>query len=299
MSQRFLVHRELKLHGPQKEDKMSIRFYLLLAFLIAFSTRIAFGRTIIVDKSGLGSYTSIQAGINAALAGDTVKVYPGVYNEQVSITANIVVQGSGYEYTQIVSNGYPAVGMSSGKMMWFAISSNTGDGVLVSGGIISNCVVWNCATYGIAVVPGSSPIIENDDIVNNNNYGIYVASGSATVINTIVKGSYGSTEVSNVSGSANILYSLYYNLLGVSGTGNINLLDSDPLFVSDTDLQLQAASPCIDTGKPDIYDPDGTRSDMGYYGGPDAPVFPVVTNLRIYLNTDGTVNVQATAQSRY
>jgi hypothetical protein len=39
---------------------------------------------------------------------------------------------------------------------------------------------------------------------------------------------------------------------------------------------------------------------MGYYGGPDAPIAPVVTELRISINpTNGTVNVQATAQSTY
>ncbi len=278
---------------------MSIRFALFAAYALALSAEMASARTIIVDQSGLGQYTTIQAGIDAAAAGDTVKVYPGVYHEQVSVTINIVVQGSGYERTQIVPDAYPAVSIGTGKMMWFAISSNTGYGVIMSGGILTNCVVWNCPSYGVAVVSGSSPIIENDDIVDNNNCGIYVSSGYATVINTIVVGSLDPAESRNISGNTSILYSLYYNVLGVNGTGDINLLDSDPEFVSSTDFRLQTGSPCIDAGKPDIYDPDGSRSDMGYYGGPDAPVFPVVTNLRLYLNSDGSVSVQATAESRY
>ncbi len=37
---------------------------------------------------------------------------------------------------------------------------------------------------------------------------------------------------------------------------------------SDDDLHLQATSPCIDAGDPAFSDPDGSRSDMGAYGGP-------------------------------
>jgi len=37
---------------------------------------------------------------------------------------------------------------------------------------------------------------------------------------------------------------------------------------SDDDLHLEQGSPCIDQGDPDLQDPDGSRSDMGAYGGP-------------------------------
>ncbi len=56
---------------------------------------------------------------------------------------------------------------------------------------------------------------------------------------------------------------------------------ADPLFVAysaagpaiDDDLHLAAGSPCIDAGYDDegFNDPDGTRADMGAYGGPLAP----------------------------
>jgi hypothetical protein len=48
-------------------------------------------------------------------------------------------------------------------------------------------------------------------------------------------------------------------------TGNISL---DPMFVDpDSDFHLQKYSPCIDAGDPDVLDKDGTRSDIGAYGG--------------------------------
>jgi predicted outer membrane repeat protein len=56
---------------------------------------------------------------------------------------------------------------------------------------------------------------------------------------------------------------------GQQGNGN---LAEDPEFAdpSSGDYQLSASSPCIDAGDPapEFNDPDGSRNDMGAYGGP-------------------------------
>jgi hypothetical protein len=49
-------------------------------------------------------------------------------------------------------------------------------------------------------------------------------------------------------------------------TGNISARDA--MFVGNGDYHLQAFSPLIDAGPPDILDVDGSRSDIGIYGGP-------------------------------
>ena len=52
-------------------------------------------------------------------------------------------------------------------------------------------------------------------------------------------------------------------------------LFEDPLMVLEVgnlDFHLQETSPCIDSGDPYLLDPDGSRSDMGMYGGPGAGV---------------------------
>jgi len=49
--------------------------------------------------------------------------------------------------------------------------------------------------------------------------------------------------------------------------GNVSI---DPMFADTTEYTLAPGSPLIDAGDPAILDPDGSRSDMGAHGGPDA-----------------------------
>jgi hypothetical protein len=48
---------------------------------------------------------------------------------------------------------------------------------------------------------------------------------------------------------------------------------TDPMFMDTLDYYLQAYSPAIDAGDPEIFDPDGSRSDMGAYGGQYGEVY--------------------------
>jgi hypothetical protein len=78
-------------------------------------------------------------------------------------------------------------------------------------------------------------------------------------------------------------YNLYWgnNLNVKAGTLNTHEIEADPMFVKDTipsglmnfDFHLQKYSPAIDSGDPSILDRDGTRSDMGYLGGPGGETY--------------------------
>jgi hypothetical protein len=107
----------------------------------------------------------------------------------------------------------------------------------------------------------------------------------------------------NIGGSTDVTYSCISG--GYAGTGNIN---ADPLFVNPSSGNgtayngliaswwLQDTSPCIDAGNPDpvFNDPDGTRNDMGAYGGPNSMVptgysdeeviTPISSSISVYPN---------------
>ncbi len=79
----------------------------------------------------------------------------------------------------------------------------------------------------------------------------------------------------NIIGSQNAVYGggsdvKYNNFWKVSSyPSDSTNISADPMFVNDTsDFHLQMYSPLIDAGDPTILDEDGSRSDIGLYGGP-------------------------------
>lgn len=137
--------------------------------------------------------------------------------------------------------------------------------------LIQNCIFYNneAVVYGGAVLSDRS----SNKIINNTffrNYCINYGGGIVLVdpVNEEIQNnifydnhSYlGDPRIEIVSGdSSNVVEQ--YNFLAF---GNMN-----PLFISATDLHLQANSPCIDAGNPDpqYNDVNGTRNDQGAYGG--------------------------------
>jgi predicted outer membrane repeat protein len=103
--------------------------------------------------------------------------------------------------------------------------------------VITNCIFWSNLPEEIMIRPGNQPSYE----------------GTVTI------------SFSNIQGG----------LPGVSALNPADIFwlegnsDDDPFFTEDFHLQIN--SPCIDAGNPDpeYNDPDGSRNDMGAYGGPN------------------------------
>ncbi len=100
--------------------------------------------------------------------------------------------------------------------------------------------------------------------------------GSAEVSNSIISGHSGGTFiVAEEDGTIEFSWSDLWDNDGafvdtVDPVGDDGNIAVDPEFVDpgDDDFNLEAGSPCEDAGDPGISDVNGTRADMGAYGGP-------------------------------
>ncbi len=272
------------------------KFTLFFTVFMLFFTA-SFATIRIVDINGGGQYTTIQAGINAASNNDTVLVWPGTYNEKINLNKNITLMGSGYENTIITSNLNRTVTISDGTLQWFTITSLAGDGIYASPiGRITNCVVKSCAGNGIVCV--GNIIISNCITIYNGSSGIYSYDGYPYVVNCIsyFNTSYGfNGDGYSSSRQINLSYS---NGSRLETSNNMGVISQDPGFPSPEDYHVTQGTPCWDTGHPSLKDPDGTRSDMGYFGGPDAPIYPVVYEITTSPNGNN-INIQAKARANY
>nr|MBC8204523.1 right-handed parallel beta-helix repeat-containing protein [FCB group bacterium] len=181
---------------------------LIAALVLSFS---AFAATIHVP----GGYPTIQAGIDAAVDGDTVLVadgtFTGIGNKNIDFTGKeIVVMSENGPETCIIDCEDDGRGFyfHSGEDTSSVISSmkiingsiSYGGGIfcaVASSPIIDNCIITeNNTTWGggIYCQSNSSPIISNCDISRNsanwNGGGMYFSASSATIINcTIIENS--------------------------------------------------------------------------------------------------------------
>lgn len=269
---------------------------LLLVIMLAFC-QLSFATTYIVDINGGGHYTSINAAIGVANTNDTVKVWPGIYNEQVTLNKNITFIGSGYENTIIIGNFNPIVTMSSGRMQWFRITSLNGTGINLTGGILRNCVVLSCAGVGIYCASGTPSII-NCIVYGNGSYGIQVNGATLSVVNCISRSNALTGFYRGYYGAGTMALSYSNGSYSYTG-GNQGMIDCDPMFTNPPeDFHISEGSCCWNTGNPSLYDPDGSQSDIGYFGGPDCPIYPVVTEI-IITPGGNTINLQAKGRANY
>ena len=316
------------------EKSSKIIAALLTALLILpFTFGVSSADTIIVDQNN-GPYYTIADGIAAASNGDTVLVMPAIYVESVTLNVEITLLGFDLFATQIWSTT-DAISCRTGsgasviKGLNIQAASegirifNEGVAPIIEGNIIHDCItgiysdrivciirnniikycndginiqhdeadayiynniIHNCSLRGIFINYQSDPVTYSN-IIFSNNQGFYSSNGATT-------GTFFYNCVWNNSNSN------WGNI--TPGPSNIS---EDPLFVDLTsgNYLLQPGSPCIDTGRPgpEYFDLNGSRNDMGIFGGPycwgaGAPLVLDVNVNPISIPQGGTINVQAT-----
>jgi hypothetical protein len=152
----------------------------------------------------------------------------------------------------------------------------------------SHIVLQDCAVYantadvdgGGIVVSASTGSITNSVLWGNAGpagSALRIVTGDAFVVDdTVIGMNTGSAAVKLVSGSAPTwkYNDMFHNAGAFAGMANPGSADGNlavsPGFVkaSAGRFALTSTSPLIDAGDPAILDKDGTRSDLGVYGGP-------------------------------
>ena len=153
-----------------------------------------------------------------------------------------------------------------------------GGGIAVDGpAIVENCIFnYNYARVGgggYGLIDGNVELLTNctfyrNSASHNPNYSI-ISYGDLDIINCIVsRGSLVDRE-NNKFYSMNSTYSLVQEVTVCMGEGN---LVADPLFIDpeNSNFMLETGSPAINAGNPSnqYKDFNGSRNDMGAYGGP-------------------------------
>jgi len=185
--------------------------------------------------------------------------------------------------------------------------------IILENNLISNFVTSN---IGITNYIRDSVIIRNNNICHSDTLswgsGIWEPTGNPklNVRNNIIYKNTNSVS-GNEPNKHRTDYNIYWkNKNNVPGTlipGEHDII-ADPMFVKDDsipgypynfDFHLQMYSPGIDAGDPTILDVDGSRSDIGMYGGPHGeryqyldlpPAMPKDFNVRLS-NDSGKVEI--------
>ena len=265
---------------------MKKTLFAIAIIAIVLFAQVVIADTIVVDQGGNGDYTDIQPAIDVSANGDTIIVKPGTYSQFNSNGLDdLFIQGSGADQTFVYNTGTgDAANISNSNntiISGLTFTAVAGNGMYIYNS--TNCVISNCLFDG-SQEEGINQYgyhFSSDNYVTNcifmgNFNGIETGvSGYGHHSNIYVKNSIflsNSNYALHIGGSCD--YNCYYNngSNGNNGTLGDNDFVANPMFVSSTDFHLQSSSPCINAGTPSpMYnDLDGSRNDLGIYGGPTA-----------------------------
>jgi len=293
------------------------RFYfvIIISIVILLINDGAFSKEIEIGGDSPDAIKTIKVGIEAAKSGDTLRLLPGTYNEEIIIDKNLKLIGSDPKRTIIDSTndglaflrpGYSVtiLGLTF-KAAKYGININKAE----TDAVIKNCIFTHCKN-AIYFSDTSDIGLDNVKISIENNTIVY-CSGTAIYIN----GQYSKEEIIKIKGNIvafNNGYGMFFNRIespnmthnNVYSNTNYNYygyneggdsLSKDPLFVDEEggNYVLLHNSPCKDKGPVGLEsytDPDGSPNDMGAYGGQASAPFwpyggkgggPVITDLHV------------------
>ncbi len=227
------------------------------------------------------NYSTIQSAINASTDFDTIRVRSGTYYETLNTFGKGIWLESelGPMTCSINANG-------ANSVFWVAPSSvaSTIRGFRITGGNANvsldqvrmnfyNNVVASDGGWTNLITSYSGGNIQNN-LFQGSETSLQFSTHFGVVFNNIIQNasSYGMWNAATFENPIMYGYNLFwqntnnYNLRFDPGIGDIY---EDPLINFEEGYLLNG-SPAIDGGHPEIFDLNGTRSDIGPFGGPYA-----------------------------
>jgi parallel beta-helix repeat protein len=171
---------------------------------------------IIVDKGGDGDFSYIQVAIDNAKPGDTIRIWAGVYNENILINEKIKLIGNGSTVTRINGN-------SLGDTIRV-----TANGTVICGLNVTNSNYGNMDDYGGIHLKEVEDIIIKNCTFYNNDHGIFLESSDYVQVTN-------NTFISNRRNGV-LGYSSYFNNISNNSCFNHKLcgilfVDSEYNFI--------------------------------------------------------------------
>ncbi len=233
-------------------------------------------------------FETIQDAVWNSEDGDTIMVEAGEYHEQLQFFDKNV---------SLVSESGPEETIINGAGLWAIVWLGGGQDstMLIRGFTFFNPSEFQCYCFSIDGI-GTKIVNNIFSVPNADGYGIISGFITAQIRNNLFINLRGSGDLGsswgdfdnnmvinavrglhNAQGNGQPLipdYNLFWNVDMLAagppmGWGENNINNEEPIFIEGS-YRLQEGSPGIDQGRPDLLDPDGSRADIGVYGGPYA-----------------------------
>jgi parallel beta helix pectate lyase-like protein len=189
---------------------LRVALVLTTGALVVAGTPVRAQTTVVVDDDGfatptncganVATHATIQGGVDAASAGDTVRVCPGTYTENVDVAKTLNIRGAraGVDARSRTPVNESVVHAANTTLPTFMLRA---DGIVLNGFLVEG----NTGNAGIQTSPGFSGYQLLNNIVRDNVFGIYLHSSGVTT--TVVRRSLLHDNNAPGAASGNGIYS--------------------------------------------------------------------------------------------